>query len=69
MALGATSLQVWAMAANELKTLEREKIANRIRGGSFKGTVFGDITFSPDGQLGSSHHLFTVKDGKIEVRA
>jgi branched-chain amino acid transport system substrate-binding protein len=69
MALGATSLQVWAIAANELKTLEREKIANRIRGGSFKGTVFGDITFSPDGQLGSSHHLFTVKDGKIEVRA
>ena len=27
MALGATALQVWAMAANELKTLDREAIA------------------------------------------
>ena len=69
MALGATSLQVWAMAANELRTLEREKVAGRIRGGSFKGTMFGDITFAPDGQLGSSHRLFTVTEGRIEVRA
>jgi branched-chain amino acid transport system substrate-binding protein len=69
MALGAASLQIWAQAVNELKTLEREKIANRIRGGSFKATVLGDVAFGPDGQLGSSHRLFTVKDGKIEVRA
>ncbi|MBP0443806.1 ABC transporter substrate-binding protein [Roseomonas sp. SSH11] len=69
MALGAGALQVWAMAANELKTLEREKIGARIRGGSFQGTVLGDARFSPEGQLASSHRLFTVKDGKIEVRA
>lgn len=69
MALGATALQVWAMAANELKSLEREAIAKRIRGGAFQGTLLGDITFGADGQLASSHHLFTVKDGKIEVRA
>ncbi|WP_419897319.1 ABC transporter substrate-binding protein [Roseomonas sp. USHLN139] len=68
MALGAAALQVWAAAANELKTLEREAIARRIRGGSFKGTVFGDVSFAADGQMQSSHHLFTVKDGKIEVR-
>ncbi|WP_159992576.1 ABC transporter substrate-binding protein [Roseomonas sp. 18066] len=68
MALGAAALQVWAAAANELKTLEREAIARRIRGGSFKDTVFGDVSFSADGQMQSSHHLFTVKDGKIEVR-
>ncbi len=68
MALGAASLQVWAMAANELKTLDREKLGTHIRNGSFKGTVFGDVSFK-DGQLGSSHHLFTVKDGRIEVRA
>ncbi|MBL6080503.1 ABC transporter substrate-binding protein [Belnapia sp. T18] len=68
MALGAASLQVWATAANELKTLDREKLGAHIRNGAFKGTIFGDVAFK-DGQLGSSHHLFTVKDGKIEVRA
>jgi len=68
MALGATALQVWAMAANELKTLDREAIAKRIRGGSFKNTVMGDITFEPNGQLGSKHYLFTVQGGKIVVQ-
>jgi len=68
MALGATSLQVWAMAANELKTLDREAIAKRIRGGSFKNTIMGDITFEPNGQLGSKHYLFTVQGGKIVVQ-
>ncbi len=69
MTLGATSLQVWAMAANDLRTLDREPVARRIRGGSFRGTVMGDITFGADGQLASSHRLFVVKDGQIEVRA
>ena len=68
MALGATALQVWAMAANELKTLDRAAIAKRIRGGSFKGTVMGDITFESNGQLGSRHYLFTVQNGKIAVQ-
>ncbi|KAA2214044.1 ABC transporter substrate-binding protein [Teichococcus oryzae] len=69
MALGAASLQIWASAANELGTLEREKIANRIRGGRFAGTVLGDVTFSPEGQLASRHQLFTVREGRIEVRS
>lgn len=68
MALGAISLQVWAMAANELKTLEREAIANRIRGGSFTNTILGDISFAGNGQLESNFYLFTVEDGKIVVQ-
>lgn len=68
MALGATALQVWAMAANELKTLDREAIAKRIRGGQFKSTVMGDIAFEPNGQMGSRHYLFTVQGGKIVVQ-
>jgi len=68
MALGATALQVWAMAANELKTLDREAIAKRIRGGQFKSTVMGDLTFEPNGQLLSKHYLFTVQGGKIAVQ-
>ncbi|HEV8693085.1 MAG TPA: ABC transporter substrate-binding protein [Lysobacter sp.] len=68
MALGATALQVWAMAANELKTLDREAIAKRIRGGQFKSTVMGDLTFEPNGQLLSRHYLFTVEGGKIAVK-
>lgn len=68
MALGATSLQVWAQAVNELKTLDREPVAKRIRGGSFKGTLMGDVTFEPNGQLQSHYYLFTVKDRKIVVK-
>lgn len=67
MALGAISLQVWAMAANELGTLEREPLAKRIRGGSFKDTILGDVTFAQNGQLESNFYLFTVEDGKIAV--
>lgn len=68
MAVGATALQVWAAAANELKTLDREAIARRIRGGSFKGTVFGDVVFAANGQMQSRTHLFEVKDGRIVVQ-
>jgi branched-chain amino acid transport system substrate-binding protein len=68
MAVGAEALQVWAMAANELKTLDREAIAKRIRGGSFKATVLGDVTFAANGQLQSRTHPFKVRNGKIVVQ-
>lgn len=68
MAVGATALQLWAIAANELKTLDREAIAKRIRGGNFRSTVFGDVSFAPTGQLLSRTHLFKVQDGKIVVQ-
>jgi branched-chain amino acid transport system substrate-binding protein len=63
MALGATALQVWAMAVNETKTLDRETVAKRIRGGAFKDTVFGDIAFETNGQMKSQHYIFTVDAG------
>jgi branched-chain amino acid transport system substrate-binding protein len=68
MAIGATALQVWAMAANEVKTLDREAVAKRIRAGSFKNTVMGDISFEANGQMKSRHYLFTVNGGKIAVQ-
>lgn len=68
MALGATALQVWAMAVKATGSLEREAVARRIRGGSFPGTIMGDATFSPDGQMQSKYTLFTVKDQKIVVQ-
>jgi branched-chain amino acid transport system substrate-binding protein len=67
MALGAASLQVWAMAANELKTLDREAIAKRIRGGSFRGTLLGDVTFAANGQLANRHYVFGVQGQKMIV--
>lgn len=67
MALGAATLQVWAMAANELKTLDREAIAKRIRGGSFRNTLLGDMSFAPNGQLATRHYVFTVKDRRMVV--
>lgn len=68
MALGAMALQTWAMAVNELKTLDREAVAKRIRGGQFKATVMGDVSFEPNGQLRSNHLLFTVQGGKIAMQ-
>jgi branched-chain amino acid transport system substrate-binding protein len=67
MALGAASLQIWAMAANELKTLDREAIAKRIRGGSFRGTLLGDVNFAPNGQLANRHYVFSVQGQKMLV--
>jgi branched-chain amino acid transport system substrate-binding protein len=69
MALGAASLQIWAMAANELKTLDREAIAKRIRGGKFGNTILGDMSFAPNGQLASRHYVFSVQNQKMVVEA
>ena len=68
MAVGAAALQVWAMAANELKTLDREALAKRIRGGAFKETVLGDVSFAANGQMQSRTHAFKVQDGRIVVQ-
>ena len=67
MALGAAALQIWAMAVNEVKTLDKEPVAKRIRGGSFKGTIFGEAKFEPNGQLQSKYYLFTVENQKIVI--
>jgi branched-chain amino acid transport system substrate-binding protein len=67
MALGAAALQVWAMAANELKTLDREAIAKRIRGGTFRNTILGDMVFAPNGQLASRHYVFSIQGQKMVV--
>ena len=69
MALGAGALQAWAMAVNEVKSLDKEPVAKRIRGGSFKNTIFGEMDFEPNGQLKSRHYLFTVKGQKLVVDA
>lgn len=69
MALGAMGLQVWAKAAEEVGSLEREAIAERIRGGSFEDTILGDVSFEENGQLTSRHYLFEVVDGKLVVTA
>jgi len=68
MAIGAAALQIWAMAVNDVKTFDREAVAKRIRGGSFKGTILGDVSFETNGQLGSKHYLFNVEGGKIRVQ-
>lgn len=67
MALAAAALQVWAMAVEDVKSFEKEAVANRIRGGAFQGTLLGDINFQPNGQLDSHHYLFEVKDQKMVV--
>lgn len=67
MAVGAAALQVWAKAATELGTFDRERIAKRIRGGSFKNTLLGDISFEQNGQLRTEQFVFIVRDGKYAL--
>lgn len=68
MALGAAALQVWAMAVEDVGSFGKQEVADRIRGGTFEGTLLGDITFQENGQLDSNHYLFDVKDEKMVVR-
>jgi branched-chain amino acid transport system substrate-binding protein len=63
-ALGAAALQVWARAAEATKSLDRKTVAEAIRGKTIKGTVFGDATFLPNGQLQPRYVVFRVVDGK-----
>lgn len=66
-ALGAGALEVWAIAANQVKSLDKEKVANAIRGHTLPGTIFGDATFAANGQLQAKFFPMVVKDGKIVV--
>ena len=68
MALGAAALQIWAKAVEDTGSFAKEDVAKRMRGGSFEGTILGDITFGDNGQLNSNHYLFDVVDGEIVVR-
>ena len=63
-ALGAPGADVWARAATATKSLDRKTVAEAIRGKTIKGTLFGDVTFEPNGQMQSRHTLFKVVDGK-----
>jgi branched-chain amino acid transport system substrate-binding protein len=67
MAIAATALQVWAITANAQKTLDREKIANAIRGHTVPGTIFGDAAFAENGQLQHQYFDYTITDGKMVV--
>lgn len=67
MAMGAMSVQVWAMVANEVGTLDKEAIATRIRGKELKGTLLGDVTFAENGQLLAPFYTFTVENGAVKI--
>lgn len=69
-ALGAQALLVWARAAAATKSLDRKTVAEAIRGKTINNTLFGNVSFQPNGQMNSSHVVFKVVDGKtmkIEV--
>ena len=63
-ALGAAALQIWARAVETTKSLDHKTVAEAIRGKTIKGTLFGDATFLPNGQLKPSYVVFKVVDGK-----
>jgi branched-chain amino acid transport system substrate-binding protein len=63
-ALGAAAVQVWASAVEATKSLDKKTVAEAIRGKTIKGTVFGDATFLPSGQLQPRYVVFKVVDGK-----
>jgi branched-chain amino acid transport system substrate-binding protein len=63
-ALGAAALQIWARAVEQTKSLDKKTVAEAIRGKTIKGTLFGDATFLPNGQLKPRYVVFKVVDGK-----
>lgn len=67
MAMAAMALQVWAKAANEVKSLDKEAIAKHIRGRSMNDTLLGNVVFAPNGQLQAKFYDFTVRDGKVVI--
>jgi branched-chain amino acid transport system substrate-binding protein len=67
-ALGAIALQVWAIAANQAKSLDKATVAATIRGKTVPGTIFGDAVFSENGQLQARYFPVVVKDGKLVVQ-
>lgn len=67
MAMGAMAVQVWANVANEVGSLDKEKIASRIRGDVVKNTILGDATFADNGQLLAKFYNFVAKGGEVEV--
>jgi branched-chain amino acid transport system substrate-binding protein len=67
-ALCAIALQVWSIAANETKSLDKAKVAAAIRGHTVPGTIFGDVTFSPNGQMQARYFPVIVQNGKVVVQ-
>ncbi len=68
VAFAVTALQIWAQAASKLKTLDKVALATYIRGGSFEGTVMGDVSFLKNGQMRSRYYIFDVVGGKFVTR-
>ena len=62
-AFGYASMQVWAHAVQETKSLDRKTLAEAIQGKASPGTIFGDVTFSREGQMSAAFTLFRVVDG------
>jgi branched-chain amino acid transport system substrate-binding protein len=63
-AAGYLGVQVWSQAVARVGTLDREAVANEIRGGTFKGTVWGDYPIAENGQGAGIFATFVIEDGK-----
>ena len=63
-AAGYLGVQVWSQAVARVGTLEREAVANEIRGGTFKDTVWGDYTIAENGQGAGIFATFVIEDGQ-----
>jgi len=68
-ALGYAAMQVWAKGVEKAGDFDRVKVAEAIRGHKIDGTIFGDVTFSEQGQMAAKLVLYKVTDyatGKLE---
>lgn len=66
-ALGAQSVDVWAKAVEKTGSTDRTKVSDAIKGATFKDTLLGDVSFTPEGQMISPMYAFQVKDQKVTV--
>jgi branched-chain amino acid transport system substrate-binding protein len=66
-ALGAQSVDVWAKAVEKAGSTDRTKVADAIKGATFKDTLLGDVSFTAVGQMISPMYAFQVKNQKVKV--
>jgi branched-chain amino acid transport system substrate-binding protein len=64
-ALPAESLQVWKQAVESIGgETDATKVANAIKGHNFKDTIFGDVSFTEQGQMKAPVQIYAVDNGK-----
>lgn len=66
-ALPAESLEVWKQAVESIGgETDAAQVAGAIKGHDFAGTIFGDVSFTDQGQMKAPVQIFTIDNGGLK---